>query len=144
MNTGPESGIHKSTDGGETWTELTKGLPGGDKGKMSLQVSPQKSNVVYATIELPGRKGGFYRSENSGVSWTKMSDYVGGGTGPHYYQEIYCDPHRFDVIYQVNVQLGRSSDGGKTWDNVEGGSKHVDNHAIAFHPTDRPVSRRRL
>ncbi len=136
MNTGPESGIYKSTDGGENWTELKNGLPGGDKGKMSLQVSPQKSNVVYATIELPGRKGGFWRSENWGQSWTKMSDYVSGGTGPHYYQEIYCDPHRFDVIYQVNVRLARSSDGGKTWDNVEGQTKHVDNHAIAFHPTD--------
>lgn len=136
MNTGPESGIHKSTDGGESWSELKSGLPGGDKGKISLQVSPQQSNVVYATIELPGRKGGFWRSENHGQTWSKMSDYVGGGTGPHYYQEIYCDPHRFDVIYQANVRLGRSSDGGKTWDNIEGRSKHVDNHAVAFHPTD--------
>jgi photosystem II stability/assembly factor-like uncharacterized protein len=139
MNTGPESGIHKSTDGGETWTELTSGLPGGDKGKISVQVSPQKSNVVYATIELPGRKGGFYRSENFGQSWTKMSDYVGGGTGPHYYQEIYCDPHRFDVIYHANVMLGRSEDGGKNFESIEGDSKHVDNHAVAFHPTDPNV-----
>ena len=139
MNTGPETGIYKSTDGGETWTELKGGLPGGDKGKISLQVSPQKSNVVYATIELPRRKGGFYRSEDSGVTWTKMSDYVGGGTGPHYYQEIYCDPHRFDVIYHANVRLGRSEDGGKTFVSIEGNSKHVDNHAVAFHPTDRNV-----
>lgn len=136
MNTGPESGIHKSVDGGKTWTELKTGLPGGNKGKISLQVSPQKSNVVYATIELDGREGGFYRSEDSGVSWSKMSDYLGGGTGPHYYQEIYVDPHRFDVIYQANVQLGRSEDGGKTWDNIEGRSKHVDNHAVVFHPND--------
>ncbi len=139
MNTGPESGIYKSTDGGETWTELKGGLPGGDKGKISVQVSPQKSNVVYATIELPGRKGGFYRSENFGQSWTKMSDYVGGGTGPHYYQEIYCDPHRFDVIYHANVMLGRSEDGGKNFENIEGDSKHVDNHAVAFHPIDPNV-----
>ncbi len=136
MNTGPESGIHKSVDGGETWTELKKGLPSANKGKISLQVSPQKSNVVYATIELDGREGGFYRTDDSGASWSKMSDYLGGGTGPHYYQEIYVDPHRFDVIYQANVQLGRSSDGGKTWDNIEGQAKHVDNHAVVFHPTD--------
>ena len=136
LNTGPESGIHKSTDGGETWSELSNGLPGSNKGKISLQVSPQHSNVVYATVELDDRKGGFYRSDDSGASWSKMSDYLGGGTGPHYYQEIYVDPHRFDVIYQANVRLGRSSDGGKTWDNVEGDSKHVDNHAVAFHPND--------
>lgn len=133
---GPESGIHKSTDGGQTWTELKSGLPGGDKGKIGLAISPQKHNVVYAGIELPGRTGGFYRSEDDGVTWTKMSDYVGGGTGPHYYQEIWCDPHRFDSIYHANVQLGRSDDGGRNFEYVGNSNKHVDNHAVAFHPTD--------
>lgn len=137
LNTGPESGVHKSTDGGETWVELKSGIPGGDKGKIGLQISPQRSNVVYATIELQQRKGGVFRSEDYGNSWTKMSDFVASGTGPHYYQEIYCDPHRFDVIYHADVQLGRSLDGGKTWGNVAKETKHVDNHAVAFHPTDR-------
>ncbi len=136
LNTGPESGIHKSTDGGETWTELKAGLPGGDKGKICLQVSPQKSNVVYAGIELPNRTGGFYRSEDFGNSWTRMSDFVAGATGPHYYQEIFCDPHRFDVIYHADSPLMRSEDGGKTFDNLSKSSKHVDNHAVAFSPTD--------
>ncbi len=136
LNAGPETGIHKSTDGGETWSELKNGLPTEDKGKIGLQVSPQHSNVVYATIELADRQGGFYRSQDSGNSWTKMSDYIGGGTGPHYYQEIYCDPHRFDVVYHANVVLGRTEDGGKTWKPVGNENKHVDNHAVAFHPTD--------
>ena len=136
VNAGPESGIHKSVDGGETWRELKSGLPGDDKGKMSLAVSPIKPDVVYATIELADREGGFWRSENAGESWTKMSDYLSGGTGPHYYQEIYCDPHRFDVIYQANVRLARTEDGGKTWQTVESRWKHVDNHAVAFHPSD--------
>lgn len=136
INCGPETGIHKSVDGGKTWFELKKGLPGGDMGKISLQVSPQKSNVVYATIELPGRKGGFFRSENSGASWTKTSDFVSGGTGPHYYQELWVDPHRYGVLYQANNSLVRSTDDGKTWENIEGRYKHVDNHAVAFHPTD--------
>lgn len=133
---GPESGVFKSTDGGQTWDELKSGLPGEDKGKMSIVVSPQKSNVVYVTIELADRKGGVFRSDNYGASWTKMSDYVGGGTGPHYYQELYCDPHRFDVLYHANVQLGRSRDGGATWESVGNNNKHVDNHAVTFHPTD--------
>ncbi|MEC8862133.1 MAG: hypothetical protein VXX31_04220 [Planctomycetota bacterium] len=136
INGGPESGIHKSVDGGETWVELKSGLPGADKGKMSIAISPQKSNVVYAAIELAGPTGGVWRSENGGQSWSKMSDYVAGGTGPHYYQEIYCDPHRFDVFYHANVQLGRTEDGGATFNSVGNSNKHVDNHAVAFHPTD--------
>src|SRR6056297_2659999 len=69
LNTGPESGIYKSTDGGETWQELTNGLPGQDMGKISLAVSPQKSNIVYATVELPAQKGGTWRSVDYGASW---------------------------------------------------------------------------
>lgn len=137
INTGPEAGIFKSMDAGETWTELKTGLPGEDMGKISLQVSPQKSNVVYATIELPGRKGGFWRSENFGASWKKTSDFVSGGTGPHYYQELWADPHRYGVLYQANNYFSRSEDNGETWDNIEGDNKHVDNHAVAFHPTDK-------
>ena len=133
---GPESGIHKSTDGGKTWAELRNGIPGGDKGKIALAISPQKHNVVYAAVELPGRTGGVFRSEDDGGSWNKMSDYVGGGTGPHYYQEIWCDPHRFDSLYHANVRLGRSDDGGRNFEYVGNGNKHVDNHAVAFSPTD--------
>jgi photosystem II stability/assembly factor-like uncharacterized protein len=136
LNTGPESGIYKSVNGGETWRELTNGIPGGDKGKISVAISPQKSNVVYATIELVNREGGFFRSENAGESFEKMSNFVAGGTGPHYYQEIYLDPHRFDVIYHANDTLVRSVDGGKTFVPIEGKTKHVDNHAVVFHPDD--------
>ena len=136
LNGGPESGIYKSRDAGATWTELKRGLPGGDKGKIAIALSPQKPDVMYATIELPERQGGFWRSTDAGESWTKQSDFISGGTGPHYYQEIFADPHRFDVVYQADVRLGRTEDGGKTWTNVSRPSKHVDNHAVAFHPTD--------
>lgn len=137
VNAGPETGIHKSTDGGRTWRELKSGLPGGDLGKISLAVSHQDTRVIYATIELPGRKGGIWRTANGGESWAKMSDYTSGGTGPHYYQEIYADPHRFDVLYHADVYLHRSEDGGKTWKSVDGYKKHTDNHAVVFHPTDK-------
>ncbi len=136
VNAGPESGIHKSTDGGATWRGLTDGLPGDDMGKIAVAVSPQKPDVVYATIELAERKGGSWRSTDGGETWTKTSDYMSGGTGPHYYQELWADPHRFDVLYQANVRLGRSIDGGRTWESAEGTWKHVDNHAVAFHPAD--------
>jgi photosystem II stability/assembly factor-like uncharacterized protein len=136
VNGGPETGIYKSVDAGKSWKELKGGLPSEDKGKIALAVSPIKPEVVYASIELAERKGGFWRSENGGQSWSKMSNYVSGGTGPHYYQEIYCDPHRFDVVYQANVRLGRTEDGGKTWHTVESRWKHVDNHVVVFHPND--------
>ena len=136
VNGGPESGIFKSTDSGLSWRELTKGLPGEDMGKIGIAVSPMKPDVVYAAIELAGRTGGFWRSSNGGESWTKMSDYISGGTGPHYYQEIWADPHRFDVVYHANVRMGRTEDGGKTWKTVESPWKHVDNHAVGFHPSD--------
>ena len=136
INGGPESGIHKSTDAGQTWRALKSGLPGADKGKMAIAISPQKPDVMYATIELAGKTGGLWRSEDAGETWSKQSDYISGGTGPHYYQELWADPHRFDVLYQANVYLGRSEDGGKTWNSVGNNTKHVDNHAVAFHPTD--------
>lgn len=136
LDTGPESGIYKSTDNGESWEQLGNGLPGGDQGKIALGVSVQKPNVVYATVELPNRKGGIWRSEDRGASWSNVSDFVSDGTGPHYYQELYVDPHHFDVLYHANNILVRSEDGGRTWIPIEGRAKHVDNHAVVFHPTD--------
>lgn len=136
VNGGPESGIWKSTDGGESWREVTEGLPEEEMGKIGLAISPQRPDVLYATIELAHRKGGFWKSTDGGESWSKQSDHIAGGTGPHYYQEIYASPHAFDRIYQMNVRLHVSEDGGKSWRDMEGEFKHVDNHAMAFHPTD--------
>ncbi len=136
MNGGPESGIFKSTDGGETWRELTKGLPEEDMGKIGISISPVDPDVVYATIELGGRTGGFWRSEDGGESWEKRSDYLSGGTGPHYYQEIFASPHRLDRIYQMDADLHISEDGGKTFLPQPYGYKHGDHHAMAFDPDD--------
>ena len=94
-------------------------------------------DVLYATIETDNRKGGFYRSENRGASWQRVSDEVGGGTGPHYYQEIFADPHQFDRVYIASNYSKVSDDGGKTWTPINTKRKHVDDHAMAFHPTDR-------
>jgi photosystem II stability/assembly factor-like uncharacterized protein len=136
MNGGPESGIYKSADAGKTWRELKTGLPSEDKGKIGLAISPIDPDVVYATIELGGRKGGFWRSTDSGESWEKRSDYLSGGTGPHYYQEIFASPHRFDRIYQMDATLHISEDGGKTFVPQPHGYKHGDHHAMAFDPDD--------
>jgi photosystem II stability/assembly factor-like uncharacterized protein len=136
INGGPGSGIHKSLDGGETWRELRKGLPEQDMGQIGLAISPQNPDVVYATIELAIRDGGFWRSEDAGESWEKRSDVVAGGTGPHYYQELFASPHEFDRVYMMDVRLKVTEDGGRTWESLETSPKHVDNHALAFDPDD--------
>ncbi|MDC8831073.1 VPS10 domain-containing protein [Alteromonas gilva] len=136
VGTGPGAGIFTSEDGGESWTELKTGLPKGNMGKIGMAISAMQPEVLYATIETDNRKGGFYRSSNYGASWEKMSDEVGAGTGPHYYQEIFADPHQFDRVYIASNYSKVSDDGGKTWTPINTDRKHVDDHAFAFHPTD--------
>ncbi len=136
VGTGPGAGIHTSDDGGNTWRELKTGLPAGNMGKIGMAISPINPDVLYATIETDNRKGGFYRSENRGESWQKVSDEVGGGTGPHYYQEIFADQHQFDRVYIASNYSKVSNDGGKTWTPISTKRKHVDDHAFAFHPSD--------
>ncbi len=137
---GPGSGIYKSVDGGESWTELTSGLPEGDMGKIGLAVSPMRPDVVYATIEGSMEEGnheaGFYRSTDRGASWEKRNDYHSGGTGPHYYQEIYASPHVFDRVYQMAPRINITEDGGLTFRELGEPDKHGDNHAMAFLPDD--------
>ncbi len=138
INGGPESGIHKSEDGGATWRELSKGLPEEDMGKIGLAVSSIDPDVVYATIELKRRTGGFYRSADGGETWERGSDALYSGTGPHYYQEIFASPHVFDRVYQVNPTLYVTEDGGKVFQPMPQETKHSDNHALVFDP-DNPA-----
>jgi len=133
---GPGTAIYKSIDGGENWKKLVKGLPTSNMGKIGLAISPQKPDVIYAAIELDRRTGGVYRSENQGEEWVKMSDAVAGGTGPHYYQELYASPHNFDELYLADNYMQYSSDGGKTFSRMNESEKHVDNHAVAFRKND--------
>ncbi|MHB8094666.1 MAG: WD40/YVTN/BNR-like repeat-containing protein [Candidatus Aminicenantales bacterium] len=132
MSGGPESGIFKTADAGKTWRKLTVGLPSGDMGKIGLAVSPLDPRVVYATIEAGPDEKGFYRSSDRGESFEKRSSYTSGGTGPHYYQKIYADPSVFDRIYQMDVWINVSDDGGTTFRRVGERNKHSDNHSLAL------------
>ena len=136
MDGGEKTRLHASSDGGETWEQLKSGLPEGKWGKIGLALSPQQPDVLYAAIELNRRTGGVWRSENRGGSWTKMSNTVAGATGPHYYQEIYCSPHKHDRLYMMNNQLLKSEDGGKTFLPMDETAKHGDNHSITFKASD--------
>ena len=136
MGGGPESAIYKTEDAGKTWRKLTVGLPSGDIGKIGLAVSPIDPRVVYATVEAGPDERGFYRSADKGESWEKRNSFISGGTGPHYYQEIFADPNVFDRVWQMAPPLMATDDGGKTWRRVNEANKHGDNHAIAFIPGD--------
>jgi photosystem II stability/assembly factor-like uncharacterized protein len=136
LDGGPATSIHKSEDGGETWRELTEGLPEEVRGKTGLALSPQNPDVLYATIELANRSGAMFRSEDGGESWVKGADFAAGGTGPHYYNELWASPHQFDRVYHADVNLHVTEDGGETMQKLRHDTKHVDHHAMAFDPDD--------
>lgn len=130
---GPESAVYKSTDGGENWRKVTKGLPGVDLGGMGIAVSPVNSNYVYLIMEAADDKGGFFRSTDKGESWNKMSDYHSSG---QYYNEIVCDPVNVDKVYSTETVSRFTIDGGKTWTTISTNGRHVDDHAIWIDPKD--------
>ena len=136
MGGGPGSGIHKSTDGGETWTKLTTGIPKVKLGKIGLAMNPFNNDMIYAAIELERLTGGVFVSTNGGQSWNKQSNTVSGGTGPHYYQELYASPHKEGRLYLMNNYVKISEDHGKTFVNMNEEGKHVDSHAMAFKASD--------
>jgi len=136
INGGPGSGIYKSIDAGKTWTQLKKGLPDEDMGQIALAVSPQRPQVIYASVETSIRTITFYRSEDGGSNWQKGASYVTPGTGPHYYQELYACPHQFDRLYSMEINILVSNDGGRNWGKIPEEAKHGDNHALAFVPLD--------
>ncbi len=134
INGGPESGLHKSTDGGKTWRKIERGLPGGDKGKIGLDISPADPDVLYALVEATDGKTGFFRSEDRGESWQKQSGL--DSSAPMYYHELACDPHEVDRVYVMDTILQVTEDGGKTFGSAQGRNRHVDNHALWIDPDD--------
>lgn len=130
---GPESGIYKSTDAGQNWIKINKGLPGGDKGRIGMAISPVNPEKIYAVVEAQTGKGGFYRSTNRGASWQRMSSAVSSG---NYYQELVADPVNEDRVYIMNTYTLVSDDGGLTFRNRGEKSKHFDNHCLWIDPTD--------
>lgn len=133
---GPGSGLHRSEDGGETWEKLTDGIPASNLGKTGLAISPFNPDYVYAALETDRGEGGLFLSTDRGSSWVKQSDMVSGGTGPHYYQELYADPHHEGRLYLMNNVVLISDDHGKTYRPMNEDKKHVDTHAMAFRKND--------
>ena len=131
---GPEAGIHKSRDGGATWTKLSNGLPREEMGRIGLAIAPTNPDTVYAVIEAARDAGGFYRTRDGGSSWEKRSGYV--PNSPQYYQELFPHPTDPDTLYSVDVFLKVTNDGGKTFRNAGERNKHVDNHVVWIDPAN--------
>ncbi len=129
---GPGSGIYKTTDGGQNWTELKNGLPTVDMGRIGLAIPPKAPDTVYAIVEAADGKGGFFRSTDRGASWDKMNDAV--TSSPQYYNEIVVDPVDPDRVYKMDTFLQVTEDGGRTWRRISKFTKHVDNHALWVDP----------
>jgi len=133
---GAGAAIYKSTDSGKSWQKLAGGLPSGENvGRIGLAVHPKDGKQVYAFFDMKGQGGGgqIWRSKDAGKTWERPgSARLGGGT---YYSRIFLDPTNPEVIYAPNVNLMRSTDGGKTFQSVATRA-HVDWHTVWVNPND--------
>lgn len=131
---GAGGGLFKSTDGGDTWTELTRnaGLPKGLVGKVGVTVSPVNPERVWTIIEA--EDGGVFRSDDAGKTWTRTSDNRNLRQRAWYYNRIYADTASADTVYVLNVGFHKSTDGGRTFTQVS--TPHSDNHDLWIAPND--------
>ena len=129
---GPDSGLYKTTDGGDTWTEITRnpGLPKGVVGKIGVSISPPRPSRVYAIIEAAD--GGVFRSDDSGATWQKVSDQREQRPEASSYLHITADTQDPDIVYVQHVQVWKSTDGGKTF--TAQSMQHSDHHALWIDP----------
>jgi len=131
---GPGSKLWKTTDGGRNWQNISTkpGLPVGLLGKIGITVSPANPKRVWAIIEAS--EGGIFRSDDAGETWQMTNNDRNWRQRAFYYTHVYADPKNADTVYVLNVGMGRSTDGGRTFRGV--GTPHSDNHDIWIAPDD--------
>jgi photosystem II stability/assembly factor-like uncharacterized protein len=130
---GPDSGLWRSTDGGETWEDITRhqGLPAGTLGKIGVAASPAQSGRVWAIVEHT-TEGGLYRSDNYGDTWEKVSDNQNLISRAWYYMHVTADPQDPETVWVNNLDFWKSTDGGRNF--IEIGTGHGDNHDLWIDP----------
>jgi photosystem II stability/assembly factor-like uncharacterized protein len=128
---GAGSGIYKTTDGGDHWTQLSGGLPKGDKGKIGIAISAVDSNRVWATVEA--EDGGIYRSDDAGKSWHLLNGDFSVRGRQYYYGHIFADPQEIDTVYTFSSKgFFKSTDGGSTYTTLR--APHGDYHDLWIDP----------
>ncbi|MDT5158549.1 MAG: hypothetical protein QOH51_2906 [Acidobacteriota bacterium] len=137
---GPGSGLFKSTDGGTTWRQLTKGLPTFEQGlgRIGIAVAPSDPRRLYANVDAP-QLGGVYRSDDAGESWQRVNDEVrvwGRGSD---FAEVKVDPRDPDIVYSANTSTYRSIDGGKTYHAWKGAPGGDDYHTVWINPENPEI-----
>ena len=137
---GPGSGLFKSTDGGSTWKQLTKGLPTIEQGlgRIGFAISPSDPKRMYACVDAP-QLGGIYRSDDAGDSWQRVNDEVrvwGRGSD---FAEVRVDPRNPDIVYSANTSTYRSTDGGHTFHAWKGAPGGDDYHTVWINPEDPDI-----
>ena len=134
---GPGSGIYKTTDGGSSWSEMTDGIPAGDKGRIGLATTPADPDRVYALVQH-AEEGGTYRSDDAGASWSKVNAL---NPRPMYYSHIEADPTEGDRVFVMATEFYMSEDAGKTFTQMPTRPSydvgvHSDHHSLWIDPGD--------
>ncbi|NAS12883.1 VPS10 domain-containing protein [Poritiphilus flavus] len=130
---GEQSGLYKSTDGGDSWDKMKEGLPE-EFGKSGISVSRANPERVFAVIEAEGEKGGVYRSDDAGKKWKQVNSNRINIARSWYYMEVFADPQNENVVYVLNAPVMKSVDGGKSFTNIP--VPHGDNHHLWINPHD--------
>ncbi|MDQ3745038.1 MAG: hypothetical protein M3444_11705 [Acidobacteriota bacterium] len=131
---GPGGGVFKSTDGGDTWQQLTNGLPVEGLGRIGIAVAPTNPARVYAIVDA--KAGGLYRSDDAGATWTLISNQARIWGRGWYFCKIAVDPKNADTVYVSNTSLYRSTDAGRTWTAIKGAPGGDDYHQLWIYPED--------
>ena len=133
---GSKSGIYKSTDGGDHWVKLNKGLPE-IIGKAGISVSRANSNIVYINLEAEGEAAGVYRSDNAGMEWKQVNKERIAVARSWYYMEVFADPQNENIVYVLNAPALKSIDKGRTFQTMS--TPHGDNHHLWIHPKNNQI-----
>ncbi|MCP5025231.1 MAG: glycosyl hydrolase [Actinomycetia bacterium] len=133
---GPDCGLWRSRDGGDTWEDISTnpGLPDGTLGKIGVSVSPARSGRVFALVEAKFRKRGLYRSDDMGETWEKVSSNPVLGWRPWYYMHVIAHPTEADTVFVMNMKAWKSIDGGQEFEELH--TPHGDNHALWIDPAN--------
>lgn len=129
---GPDSGLFKTTNGGETWTQLTDkpGLPGGIRGRIGVAISPARPDRVWTIVEA--EEGGIFRSDDAGATWMRLNSDREPRQRPWYFSHVFADPVDADTVYIANLDLWKSVDGGVTF--AKKSLPHPDHHDLWIDP----------